>query len=162
MWGEGRRERVPELSLRALAGSVGAKMPVLDVTTKTGPVAGTGGLDPVPQECKRPWGRLRGEPKGFKLRGPGRSQTHLQAGFHLSCAVGPQASPWPPRASGYISVKWAGQPPPGGCHRLAGPGAGRRCECVEEAGGVAWLLPWLVFLTSPLSCVWPGSSRVGG
>ena len=111
-------------------------MPVFDVTTKTGPVARTGGLDSVPQECKRPWGRLRGEPEGFKLRGPGRSQIHLQEGFRLSHTVGPQASPWPPRALGHISVKWAGRPPPGGRHRLAGPGAGRRCERVEEAGGL--------------------------
>lgn len=87
-----------------------------------------------------------GEPEGFKLWGPGRSQTQLQAGFRLIPAVGPQASSWPPRASGYLSVRWAGQPLPGGRHRLAGPGAGRRRERAEEADGAAWLLPCFVFL----------------
>ena len=95
--------------------------------------------------------------------GPGRSRTQLQAGFRLIPAVGPQASSWPPRASGYISVRWAGQPLPGGCHRLAGPGAGRGRERAEEAGGAAWLLPCFVFLkVSPeLRVAWkPQGGRV--
>lgn len=66
-----------ELSLRALAGSVGVpRCPLWMSPLQTEPVTRATCLDSTPQERKRPWRRL-GVTRGLQAAGSGRSQTHL-------------------------------------------------------------------------------------